>query len=174
MLLTIHVEHAQAAELSYLLHKHPDKLQTFSIAGGKVHVYFPEYQADKIQFCLLLELDSIQLVRSLKVPGENLQLQHYVNDRPYVGSSFSSTAISKVLGSALNGRCENRPDLLEIEWPLTVELDVLKVKGGPAVIERIFQPLGYQIEWERLVLDPAFPDWGESAYYHLRLTHKLR
>jgi len=45
---------------------------------------------------LVLDIDPVELVRSLKVPGESRSLQHYVNDRPYVASSFTSSAISNV------------------------------------------------------------------------------
>ena len=38
MLLTITTTRAPATDLGYLLHKHPDRLQTFDIAIGVAHV----------------------------------------------------------------------------------------------------------------------------------------
>jgi len=37
-------------------------------------------------------------------PGEGRSLEQYVNDRPYVASSFLSVAIAEVFGTALGGR----------------------------------------------------------------------
>ena len=39
MLLTITTTRAPATDLGYLLHKHPDRLQTFSTAAGAAHVF---------------------------------------------------------------------------------------------------------------------------------------
>ena len=42
MLLTITTTHDPATELGYLLHKHPDRLQSFDLSFGKAHVFYPE------------------------------------------------------------------------------------------------------------------------------------
>src|SRR5262245_29575162 len=42
MLLTITTTHRPAGDLGYLLHKHPDRFQSFDLSFGKVHVYYPE------------------------------------------------------------------------------------------------------------------------------------
>ena len=57
-------------------------------------------------------------------------LAQYVNDRPYVASSFLSVAIAQVFGSALQGRCKDRPELVTTPLPLEAKLDVLPVRGG--------------------------------------------
>ena len=41
MLLTITTTRAPATDLGYLLHKHPDRLQTFDTAAGAAHVFYP-------------------------------------------------------------------------------------------------------------------------------------
>ena len=38
MLLTITTTRAPATDLGYLLHKHPDRLQTFGTAAGEAYV----------------------------------------------------------------------------------------------------------------------------------------
>lgn len=38
MLLTITTTHQPATDLGYLLHKHPDRLQSFELAFGQVHL----------------------------------------------------------------------------------------------------------------------------------------
>ena len=75
-------------------------------------------------------------------------LANYVNDRPYVASSFLSVAISKVLGSALGGRTTTRPDLVAAELPLSATLGPVRVRGGVEVITRLFRPLGYAVTAE--------------------------
>ncbi|WP_373552553.1 3' terminal RNA ribose 2'-O-methyltransferase Hen1 [Haliscomenobacter sp.] len=173
MFLSITTTQHPATNLGYLLHKHPDKVQTFSTAGGKAHVFFPEATDERCTAVLLLDIDPVELVRNLKVPGESRMLQHYVNDRPYVASSFTSSAISSVYASALNGRCEDKPEWLGIPLALEAKIPALKVKGGMGLLERIFQPLGYTLQAERLPLDEQFPEWGESSYFSIILQHNI-
>lgn len=174
MLLTISTEHYPATDLGFLLHKHPDKVQSFDLNTAKAHVFYPESSPQKSTVCLLLEIDSIDMVRSLQIPGKSLMLNHYVNDRPYVASSFTSTAIAKVFSSALNGNCKERPELPAIKMPLEAKISVLPVKGGEQMIHRLFGPLGYRFESTQLPLDEQFPLWGMSHYYSLTLRHTLR
>lgn len=96
-------------------------------------------------------------------------MEHFVNDRPYVASSFLTSAIAKVFGSALNGNCKERPELAETDIPLVVELPCLPARGGDAVIRRFFEPLGYEVETSQHLLDGHFPTWGPSPYFTVRL-----
>ena len=104
MLLTLTTEHRPATDLGYLLHKHPGRVQSFDMSFGKAHVFYPEAADDRCTACLLLDVDPVGLVRG-RGRGQESLLAHYVNDRPYVASSFMSVAISQVFGSALQGRC---------------------------------------------------------------------
>src|SRR5438105_1660035 len=108
MLLTITTTDAPARELGYLLHKHPDRCQSFDLSFGKAHVFYPEVGAEKCSACLLLDVDAVALARG-KHASTSFMLAQYVNDRPYVASSFMSVAIAQVFGSALQGRCKDRP-----------------------------------------------------------------
>ena len=63
MLLTITTTRAPATDLGYLLHKHPDRLQTFETAAGAAHVFYPEATAERCTAALLLEVDPVALVR---------------------------------------------------------------------------------------------------------------
>jgi len=175
MLLTITLERDSATDLGYLLHKHPEKLQTFALNFGKAHVFYPEATDERCTVALLLEVDPIDLVRGRGPSGDGGLLQQYVNDRPYVASSFMSVAIAQVFGSALGGRSRERPELAELELPLVARLPVLPARrGGEAFLRRLFEPLGYQITAERLTLDVQFPEWGESSYYRVELRHRVR
>jgi RNA repair, ligase-Pnkp-associating, region of Hen1 len=91
MLLTITNTKAPATDLGYLLRKNPARLQSFDLSFGKAHVFYPEASKDCCTAALLLDVDPVGLVRSRRGPsGEDGILEQYVNDRPYVASSFMS------------------------------------------------------------------------------------
>ena len=169
MLLTISTQHEPATDLGYLLHKHPDRLQTFDLSFGKAHVYYPEAGQDRCAACLLLDVDPVGMVRG-KNRNQSFLLGHYVNDRPYVASSFMSVAISQVFGTAMGGRCKDRPELVSTPLPLVARIDVLPVRGGEGFLHKLFEPLGYTVEAQRHTLDEQFPEWGESPYYSVTIT----
>lgn len=175
MLLAISTTQRPANDLGYLLHKHPDRFQSFDLSFGKAHVYYPEVGPDRCVACLLLDVDAVGMVRG-KNPDQSFLLGQYVNDRPYVASSFMSVAIAQVFGSALQGRCKNRPELVATPIPLEARLDVVSVRGGEPVLRGMFEPLGYEVEAVRHLLDEKFPEWGESPYFSVtvRKTTTLR
>src|SRR5262249_28237875 len=164
MLLTIPTTHQPASDLGYLLHKHPDRCQSFDLSFGKAHVFYPEVGDERCSACLLLDVDPVGLVRG-KRQSSSFMLAQYVNDRPYTASSFMSVAIAQVLGSALQGRCRDRPELVATPIPLSARIDVLPVRGGEAFLRNLFEPLGYAVEATRCPLDERFPEWGESPYF---------
>lgn len=168
MLLTLSTTHRPATDLGYLLHKHPDRCQTFDLSFGKAHVFYPEANAERCVACLLLDVDPVGLVRG-KGKWKNGLLDQYVNDRPFVASSLMSVAISQVFGSALSGRSKERAELVDTEIPLTARIDVLPVRGGEGLLQRMFEPLGYAVKATRHPLDEKFPEWGESPYFSVRL-----
>jgi SAM-dependent methyltransferase len=171
MLLTITTTHQPATDLGYLLHKNPARLQSVEITGGQAHVFYPEASTERCTAALLLDLNPIGLVRGRGgAPGEGFSLQEYVNDRPYVASSFLSVALSKAFGTAMNGTCKDRPALPAEALPLAVTVAVVSAPG-PDWPRRLFEPLGYQVEVETSPLDPTQPTWGDSGYYTLHLRH---
>ena len=161
MLLTITTTHQPANDLGYLLHKHPDRFQSFDLSFGKVHVYYSEVSVERCTACLLLDVDAVGMVRG-KNADQSFLLAQYVNDRPYAASSFMSVAIAQVFGSALQGRCKDRPELATTAISLTARIDVLPVRGGERLLRGVFEPLGYEVETIRSPLDERFPEWGES------------
>ena len=175
MLLTITTTHRPATDLGSLLHKHPERCQAFDLSFGKAHVFYPEAGEDRCTAALLLDVDPIGLVRNRRGPaGEGFLLRQYVNDRPYVASSLMSVAISRVFGSALAGRCEERNELVEQAIPLKARLSVVPCRGGEVILRRLVEPLGYRVTATRHPLDEKFPEWGESSYHTVELCAECR
>src|SRR5262249_27248108 len=98
MLMTITTTHSPATELGYLLHKHPDRFPSYGLGFGRAPVFYPGASAGRCRACLLLDVGPVGMVRG-RGQAEGL-LDQYVNDRPYVSSSFLSVAISQVFGTA--------------------------------------------------------------------------
>ena len=172
MLLTLRTTHRPATDLGYLLGKHPQRVQRFALSFGEAHVFFPEADEGACTAALLLDLDPLALVASARRRGGG-PLTQYVNDRPYVASSLLSVAISRVLGSALGGRCRERPELATTPLPLEATLAALPLRdGGEALLRGLFEPLGYAVEATPTLLDPAFPGWGTSAHHRVTLRSR--
>src|SRR4051794_15951677 len=171
MLLTVTTTHRPATDLGYLLHKHPGRFQSYDLSFGRAHAFYPEATEDRCTACLLLDVDPVGIVRG-KGSAEGL-LSQYVNDRPYVASSFLGVAIAQVYGSALQGRCQDRPELTTTVIPLSARLDVLPVRGGERFLRAVFEPLGYAVECERHPLDERFPEWGESPYFSVTIAREM-
>ena len=175
MLLTISTTYSPATDLGYLLHKHPARMQSFKLTFGQAHVFYPEARTEKCTAALLLDVDSVALVRRPHGQfAENFALAQYVSDRPYVASSFLSVAIAQVFSSALSGKCKDRPQLVEAAIPLTAQLSILPCRGGERLLRRLFEPLGYTVEAGQHVLDRQFPDWGQSRYFTVTLENTCR
>ena len=176
MLLTIATTFRPATDLGYLLVKNPARCQSFPLPFGQAHVFYPVASQDRCEAALLLDLDPVGLVRGPRGanPGDGGALKQYVNDRPYVASSFLSVAIARVFGSALKGSSKDRPELADTPIPLEAEIAVLPCRGGEPFLRRLFEPLGYAVEARRLPLDGHFPEWGESPYYRVRLVGTCR
>ncbi|EMO55953.1 3' terminal RNA ribose 2'-O-methyltransferase Hen1 [Leptospira noguchii] len=173
MILKITTTHKPATDLGYLLHKHPDKLQSIDLSVGKAHLFYSEKSEERTTICILLDIDPIEMVRGSKNLGsDNFTLGNYVNDRSYVASSFLSAALVKAFSTAMNGKCKEKPELVEEKIPFEILISSIPApKGGEILIRKFFEPLGYEVELSRLALDKKFPEWGESRYYNLKLKN---
>ncbi|GAA0901353.1 3' terminal RNA ribose 2'-O-methyltransferase Hen1 [Streptomyces thermoalcalitolerans] len=162
-----------ATDLGFLLHKHPDKAQAFSTSCGTAHVLYPEADDQRCTAALLLEVDPVALVRRGKGKGRggapDAALAQYVNDRPYAASSLLAVALSSVFSSALRGVCHTRPELPGQTRPLRIAVPALPARGGPGLVRRLFEPLGWTVTAEPVPLDEEFPEWGDSRYVRLEL-----
>jgi 3' terminal RNA ribose 2'-O-methyltransferase Hen1 len=174
VLLTITTTRAPATDLGYLLHKHPDRSQSFAVAAGQAHVFYPEAAPGRCTAALLLEVDPIGLVRNRdrKGGGKDTVLGEYVNDRPYAASSMLAVAIKEAFRTALTGRCDARPALAAEPIPLELHVPALRCRGGKTLADRVFAPLGWTVDAQPHPLTPR--EWGDSPYLALRLTGELR
>lgn len=166
MLLTITTTHRPATDLGFLLHKNPAKAQSFDLSVGKAHVFYPEATEERCTVALIVDINPVTLARTSRRPN----LRQYVNDRAYVASSFMSTALLKVFGSAMSGSSNDRPDLATTAIPLTARLAMLPSKGGEPILRRLFEPLGYEVVAKSHQLDARFPAWGDSEYLTVELN----
>src|SRR5215210_7955952 len=160
MLLTITTTHQPATDLGFLLHKNPARVQSFDLSFGRAHVFYPEASDERCTAALLLDVDPVGLVRGRRGPaGEGGMLDQYVNDRPYVASSFLSVAIAQVLRSAMAGTSKERAELAATPIPLEARLAVVPCRGGEVFLRRLFEPLGYAVEAVPEPLRSRKSDW---------------
>ena len=172
MLLEITSTALPATDLGYLLHKNPGNVRSVDLAFGRAHVFYPEATEERCTAALLVEVDPIGLVRRGR-GRPAFSLAEYVNDRPYVASSFLSTAIAKLYGSALSGRSEGHERLAETPLPLEAHLPVVGCSGGDELVRELFEPLGYEVATATIPLDPTIPEWGDSRYLDITIRGRV-
>lgn len=170
-MILISTTHRPATDLGYLLHKHPDRIHSSNLTFGAAHVVYQEVGEAKTSAALLVEIDPIRLVRGKG--RDSGTLDQYVNDRPYVASSFLSVALGQVFSTAMSGRSKDRPELAETPIPIEIRIPVLPCRKGADWIASLFEPLGWRVEAKILPLDPHFEEWGDSRYFDATFTGTL-
>lgn len=174
MILTIRTTHRPATDLGFLLHKNPGRLQSFTQSFGQAHVFYPEASDEACTAALLLDVDPVGLVRGKAGAGSDGPLAQYVNDRPYVASSFLSVAISDVFSTAMAGRSKERPDLVDTPIPFTARIAVIPCRGGESLLRQLFEPLGYALTAEQHPLDSTADAADLSRYFTVELSAEKR
>ncbi|ADP78660.1 3' terminal RNA ribose 2'-O-methyltransferase Hen1 [Pseudofrankia inefficax] len=165
---------APATDLGFLLHKHPDRAQRFDTAAGGAYVFYPEATAARCTAALLLDVDPVGLVRG-KGNSRATTAAQYVDDRPYAASSLLAVAMAAVFSTAMAGICKSRPELAATPLPLEIRVPALPCRrGGAALAERLFAPLGWRVDAVTAPLDPAFPEWGDAPHHDVTFTGTVR
>jgi hypothetical protein len=150
LLLTITTTHRPATDLGCLLHKNPARTQTFDLDVGRAHVFYPQASVDACTVALLLDIDPISLVRTAR----RASLRQYVNDRPYVASSFTfghpqGLRLGDVRREPATGRSWRRPRSHWWQvWSFSITEHGLEVNSKLA---RVTGLLG----WTALIAEPA-------------------
>lgn len=170
MYISLTVTGPHAADLNYLVHKHPDRLHERELPVGRASVFTSELTDERATVVLLLEVDAIGLVRGKNAVKESFTLGQYVNDRPYTASSLLASALRKSFSSALAGTSTARPDAAIADLPLTVHLPALPSTGGVALLRNLFEPLGWSVAATEIPLDPEIPEWGPSRLLDATLS----
>jgi len=173
MLLTITYTGENAPVLGYLLYKNPNRPQVVELNHGKAYVFYPEVTDTRTTVALLLEINPIDLSRG-KEGSSSGGLFEYVNDRPYVSSSFMSTAISRVFGTAISGRADDYQAVADSFIDLSAVIYSLPCKGDTAKLNSVFEPLGYTVHFESIQTNENFPGWNEKRFVNLTISGKVR
>ena len=63
MYLSVATTAYPAADIGYLLHKHPDRTQEVSLGFGRAIMIYPEANDARCEFALILDVDPVALVR---------------------------------------------------------------------------------------------------------------
>lgn len=175
MFMSIRVTGEGARDLSYLLQKHPENIVERGTTIVKTQCFFPRYDETNVEFVVTGSMNPIDLVRKERMG----QLDEYVNDRPYVASSYFVTAFREALSSALNGKCAEKPDLVSKVWDLSITVPAIRnppprnEKDGTCSSEflaALFTPLGWSVTTTRGHADDRFPEWGESHIVSVTLS----
>jgi 3' terminal RNA ribose 2'-O-methyltransferase Hen1 len=172
MLLTLRTTQRPATDLGFLLHKHPDRVHVREFPFGHATVFYPEASEDACTAALLLEVDPVGMVRGRS--GKGGVEDQYVNDRPYVASSLLSVVLSRWFNTALAGKCERRPELVETALPIEARVAAVPCRGGEAFLRALFEPLGYEVEATRHELDERMPALGGSRLFTVTLRASCR
>ena len=169
-MFTITTTRTPATDLGYILHKHPDRIQSFDFTYGKAHIFYPVANPDQCTLTMIVDIDPMKIVgrgSSRQLPEQ--ALQDYVNDRPYAATSHLTSAMMDLFSTAISGRCNDRPELPDTVMPLVATVASLPCRRSDELIHRFFGPLGYDIAAEPIPLDDQFPEWGMSRFYNLTL-----
>jgi 3' terminal RNA ribose 2'-O-methyltransferase Hen1 len=159
MLLSLTTTHRPATDLSYLLHKHPDRLHSFRLPFGLAYVHYPECNSGRACAVLTVDADFLSLSRMSR--ADSLPL---VSDQAYVAGAMLSLALLQIFASTLNGTSRDRPHLVQTELPLTARLASLRQSPDTLTPQQYFGPLGYAVS-----IEPINP-----SYYSLGLAGSVR
>lgn len=154
-----------ASDLGFLLHKHPDHMHRRETSAGEVTIFYPEKSHDRTTAVMHLDVDPVGLVRGKNQHSDGL-LAQYVNDRPYVASSFLSVAMRRAFAQSMAGKSKDRQALADRALPFEIRVVPVALSGDLDLVKRLFEPLGYTI------LTPS--EIGEEQVVDLRLSATLR
>jgi 3' terminal RNA ribose 2'-O-methyltransferase Hen1 len=162
MFLSLATTHRPATDLGFLLGKNPARVHEAELSFGRAIVCYPQAEEGRCEVALILDVDPVKLVRN----RDARTVFEYVNDRPYVASSFLSVAIARSLGTAMRGTSRERPELADQAIPLEVTVGPVPLRGDPDLPRRLFEPLGWTVTTE-----PS--DEGRFAALRLAGTARL-
>lgn len=160
-MLLIRTDYRPATDLGFLLHKHPGRMHVAEMPFGTARLLFTEASDEACSVAVIVEIDPIGLVRGSGTNGQD----QYVNDRPYVASSYLSSTLVEFFSTAMSGRSKERPELAAIPIPLEFQIPAIRCRGGEAFLRSLFEPLGYVVTCEPL---------GSGSLFAVNLKGEVR
>ena len=136
-----------ASDLGYLLHKHPERAQSFELVGRARARVLPRGDRRTVhgRSAARGRPDRAGPAWPPRQATPSA-LGQYVNDRPYAASSMLAVALGKVFRTAMAGRCDARPDLVEpaaaARHPSPGAAEPRRRRAG----RELFEPLGWAVE----------------------------
>ncbi len=137
-----------ASDIGYLLHKHPDRVQSWNLPMGATTVLYPEVSAERTTLAVLLD----------------------ATDGKSPAASGFAVALSRLFKQTLAGVCTTKPELVSAAIDLVVTMPAAPSRGATDLAPRLFGPLGWNVETTPIPLDSTQPNWGGSEYVDLVLT----
>jgi 3' terminal RNA ribose 2'-O-methyltransferase Hen1 len=160
-MLLIRTDYRPATDLGFLLHKHPGRMHVAEMPFGTARLLFTEASDESCAVAVIVEIDPIGLVRGSGMNGQD----QYVNDRPYVASSYLSSTLVEFFSTAMSGRSKERPDLAATAIPLEFQIPAIRCRGGEGFLRSLFEPLGYTVSCEQL---------GDGNLYSVNLKAEIQ
>jgi 3' terminal RNA ribose 2'-O-methyltransferase Hen1 len=74
----------------------------------------------------------------------------------------------------MTGRADKHQALSDSPLDLEAVVAMLPCRGELAMLNRVFEPLGYEVSYESFAADENFPAWGMSKYVNLTIKGKVR
>lgn len=75
MLISITSTSPDPGDLSFLLHKHPDRVRSVDLTVGRAHVFYPESTPERCTATLMVEVDPVRLSRSKRGEAQKANLE---------------------------------------------------------------------------------------------------
>ncbi|MBD0021280.1 3' terminal RNA ribose 2'-O-methyltransferase Hen1 [Gordonia pseudamarae] len=143
-----------ATDLGFLLHKHPDRVQTFATTQGTATVFYSEATAQRCRVVLHVDGAGVR-------PDKSSGVSPYVNALADEASSRFVVALGKVFGDTIAGRAVTRPDLVSHVWEVTITIAAVPLRSASSPAD-LFGPIGWDVGVARQPLSPV--PWGDSAH----------
>lgn len=117
-----------ASDLGFLLHKHPDHMHRRDTSAGEITIFYPEKSQLRTTAVIYLDVDPVGLVRGKNQHSDGL-LAQYVNDRPFVASSFLSVAMGRAFAQTMAGKSKDRQALADRALPFEIRVVPVALSG---------------------------------------------
>lgn len=172
MLFTLTCTGPHAPRLPELFNRNPQELHTVTLSAGRVHLFFPELTSERVTAAFLLDLEPAGVERrprgGMHAPKLVADILH---DRAYISSATLISALGPLLEPILEPCGKTARAGCQQSLPLEAHLHAVTCRrGGVALLQRLFVPLGFELHAEPLV--PMAQQGGGSYVWQLVLKRE--